>query len=137
MDSNYYKIYENLYADYLYDWDRQRRVSFYTDYDFIKTIRRSIDRADTENNLRPDAKYFLMVNFHHLIVRPLMESRLEIYFPNHKEFLDLEYSIQTDIGTIISESIKDNKEDVSGHQIMKTIDNLWRELRTTRLEIWG
>ena len=140
MDNKYYRIYEELYADYLYDWDyRRRRLPYYNEYDFIKTIRRSIDQADKENILRPDAKYFLIVNFHHLIVRPLIEGRpLRRDFPGDKELLSLEDSIQTDIETIITESqYLDNHGEVSGHQIMRTIDKLWRELKTTKLEIWG
>jgi hypothetical protein len=87
MKKEFYDIYEMLYAEYIYANEFRRRRPFpYDEYYIIKTIRKSIDMADIENTLRPDAKYFLIVNFHHLIVRPLFEQRPYREFRLEKEF---------------------------------------------------
>jgi len=134
MKNEFYEVYEELYADYLYDYEyRRRQRPRLNEYYLIRLIRRAIDKSDIENKLRPDAKFFLLVNFHQLIVRPFIDKR-----PFNDLTNDLEDDIQTDISTIISESISlENQKIISGHQIMKTIDKLWKNLRTTKLEIWG
>jgi hypothetical protein len=135
MKSEFYKVYEMLYSEYVYENDYRRKRPFpYDERYIIKRIRMSIDTADKENSLRPDAKYFLMVNFHHLIIRPLFEQRpyKEMFYP------DIEDDIEDDISTIISETKKESEQgEISGHQIMRTIDKLWKNLKTTRLELWG
>lgn len=139
MKREYYDVYEMLYADYVYENEFRRRRPFPTDeYYIVRTIRKSIDRVDKEDKLRPDAKYFLLVNFHHLIVRPLIEQRPIRDFRNEKDYFELEDNIQSDLEAIITDS-RDNvtQEEISGHQVMKSIDRLWKSLKTTKLEIWG
>ena len=139
MKKEFYDTYEMLYAEYIYENYFIRRRPFpYDEYYIIRRIRKSIDTADKENTLRPDAKYFLIVNFHHLIVRPLFEQRPYREFRLEKEFPEIEDDIQADIATIISETKKEaEKGEISGHQIMRTIDRVWKNLKTTRLELWG
>lgn len=135
MRPEYYDIYEELFDEYVYDQDRRRRPYPYDEYYLIRVIRRAIERTERENNreipIRPDAKYFLMVNFHHLIVKPLYEAIPYRQLPN------LEDDIQSDIYTIILEASRERDEEISGHQIMRTIDRVWKNLRTTRFELWG
>lgn len=139
MKKEFYDTYEMLYSEYIYENEFRRRRPFpYDEYYIIKTIRKSIDTADKENILRPDAKYFLIVNFHHLIVRPLFEQRPYREFRLEKEFAEIEDDIQADITTIVSETKKEAEQrEISGHQIMRTIDRVWKNLKTTRLELWG
>lgn len=137
MREEFYKAYQDLYSEYVYEQNfrRRRPYPFYEhEYYIIKQIRISIDKADKENMLRPDAKYFLLVNFHHLIVRPLFERR-----PNREKFYpEIEQDIDADISTIVSETKQNSEQgEISGHKIMDTINNLWINLRTTRLEFWG
>ncbi|MBE9584953.1 hypothetical protein IM792_10880 [Mucilaginibacter sp. JRF] len=140
MDSNYYQAYENLYADYIYDERRAYRPYFPFEDDMLRTIRRAIDdNTIGYKNFRPDAKFFLLVNFHHMIVRPLAEARR---FPQFvPEPVNLLKVISDDVRTIIrdaTESYRTNDSaEVSGHAIMQSIDRLWRELRSTKFEIWG
>lgn len=138
MRKKFHEIYEVLYSEYIYEnsyrgYERIRPYPHPEHY-MIKRIRVSIDKADKKNSLRPDAKYFLLVNFHHLIVRPLFEQ-----LPYRENFYhEIEYYIDSDIATIVSETKKEAEQDeISGHQIMRTIDRLWESLKTTRLEIWG
>lgn len=139
MREEFYKAYQDLYSEYVYEQNfiLRRPYSFYEDqYYIIKQIRISIDKADKENTLRPDAKYFLLVNFHHLIVRPLFEQRPYSY--SGRFYPKIEQDIDADISIIVSKT-KENSEqgEISGHKIMATINKLWKDLRTTRLELWG
>lgn len=137
MREEFHKAYQDLYSEYVYEQNfrRRRYKPFYEEeYYFIRQIRISIDKADKENTLRPDAKYFLLVNFHHLIVRPLFEQR-----PYREKFYpEIEKDIEADISIIVSETKQNSEEgEISGHKIMDTINKLWKILRTTRLELWG
>lgn len=139
MESEYNKIFELLYAEYVYEIEYRRRRPFpYNEYYFVRSIRKSIDIKDVENTLRPDAKYFLIVNFHHLIVRPLIERNELKNLQNEKFVFELEENIQSDIEMIINEvKVNNEVEEISGHQIMKSIDALWSKLRTTGQKTWG
>ena len=167
MKREFFDIYERLYDEYIYtnvltyrrplprdkgyyeDMLRYERRTEYSrhegyyiaEYEAVAAVKNSIDRADMEYNLRPDAKYFLLVNFHHLIVRPLFEQIFfrEGYFDRFS-FREIEDRIQYDISIIVTETKKESPKEkikISGHQIMRTIDRLWKNLKTTRLEIWG
>ena len=137
MREEFYKAYEELYSEYVYEQNFRHRRPFplyEEEYYIIKKIRIAIDSADEEKTLRPDAKYFLLVNFHHLIVRPLFERRpyREKFYPK------IENDIDADIETIVSETKQESEQgEISGHKIMDTINRLWKDLRTTRLELWG
>ncbi|WP_431244670.1 hypothetical protein ACQ9BO_10590 [Flavobacterium sp. P21] len=149
MKTEFNEIYENLFADYQYDFEFGRRNYLreinrrqYSEFDFIRIIRRAIDRSDKEL-LRADAKYFLLVNFHHLVVLPVLENNL---FRNREYEINLyefQKSIEADIEIIIQTSFAENKIEnttegfISGHQIMITIDSLWKKLSTTAFDIWG
>lgn len=140
MKDEYYKVYKDLYESYVQDTDLVRRERIFTpdDYYYVRIIRRSINKADNKYILRSDAKYFLIVNFHHLIVRPLIKRRPKQDLFNQKGIHDLEDSIQSDINLIVSGAIRERREqEISGHQIMRSIDKLWKKLETTKLEIWG
>ncbi|MEO0075615.1 MAG: hypothetical protein ABIK31_05860 [candidate division WOR-3 bacterium] len=137
MREEFYKAYQDLYSEYVYEQNFRRRrpyLLYEDEYYIIRQIRISIDKADKENTLRPDAKYFLLVNFHHLIVRPLFEQR-----PYREKFYpEIEQDIDADISTIVSETKQNSEQgEISGHKIMDTINKLWKNLRTTRLELWG
>lgn len=139
MNKRLYDIYDLLYSDYVYDVlsSNNRRMED-NEYYFTRIIRKAIDQADNNDQLRPDAKYFLIVNFHNLIVRPLLSRRPFDDFRNGFYFSNLEDDIQTDIEKIVQNSTSSNKEnEISGHQIMKSIDILWKSLRTTSESTWG
>lgn len=140
MKNEYYEIYGNLYDEYIYEQDfiRHRRPIHPDEYYILKSIKKSIEKANLESKLRPDAKYFLIVNFHHLIVKPIIEERPPRFRIKEKMIFDLDESINEDIFTIINEAkMSVNELEISGHQIMRTVDKLWRNLKTTKLELWG
>ena len=139
MKQEFSDIYRTLYAEYIDEnvFRRRRPLAYYNDL-LTMVIRESIDTADKEGTLRPDAKYFLLVNFHHLVVRPLSERRIDRDILFGEEFFKIKDDLQADIATIVSETKKDAEQgEISGHQIMRTIDRVWKNLKTTRLELWG
>jgi hypothetical protein len=135
MRPEFYAVYDGLYADYAYT-ERYSRRDFY-EFDLIRIIQRIIDSETDHNKIRPDAKFFLLVNFHQLVLKPLFEARRYSKDPYFET--GLVQDIEDDINAIISYTFKEfiENEEISGHEIMKTIDALWTQLKTTRIEIWG
>lgn len=138
MNIEYYRAYENLYADYVYEERHPFRPYFPYEYDLIRTIRRAIDRnSDPLENFRSDARYFLLVNFHQMIIRPLLEVRP--YSNPILDPIDFFQAINDDVGTVI-QNARENASyggEITGHSMMQSINNLWPQLRTTKFEIWG
>lgn len=135
MRPEFYRAYDELYADYAYE-ERYLRRDFY-EFDLVRIIRRIIDSATDKKEFRPDAKFFLLVNFHQLVLKPLFEARR--YYKDRYLENDLVQDIENDIKTIVSYTIENSNdgEEISGHSIMRSIDSLWTQLRTTKIEIWG
>jgi hypothetical protein len=65
---------------------------------------------------------------------------LGISAPSNRQ---LEGDIRSDIAVIIDTAARDrdyrfrNQDLISGHQIMRTIDQVWQQLKTTKFETWG
>lgn len=129
MRNEFYKIYKEIF-DYYYRFPINTYI-FYPEYYLLKQLKDYIKNIDV-HLLRPDAKYYLLVNLHQLLIRPIIRSSYEI---NNEE---LDKIIKQDINMIIdniSESFHDRP--ISSHQIMKKIDELWGKLQTTKFELWG
>lgn len=156
MNRRFYDIYNGLYADYINEFDSpRRRRGWYNEFEietiFIREIRRSIELAEMDIQrketleeiiLRPDAKFFLLSNFHLMIIRPLLESDSRFWERMQLEReIPFSNEIKSDISSIVREAYSQTREQrkktISGHTIMKTIDKMWRQLKTTNFEIWG
>jgi hypothetical protein len=155
MNKNYYQIYDVLFDEYRYDYLdsklrggyqrflRRRFIEYerflYDQVDILDYISSIIQRLEYSDGmrLRPDAKYFLLVNFHHMIVEPILMSNLE--GENKLSFDEIGPAIAEDLHRIIELAFKSlgNEKELSGHQIMKVIDKNWAEFKTTRFQVWG
>lgn len=136
MKNEYYEVYEKLFKEFCSEGFPNKRDC--DEYYLVRIIRKSINESKPEKPLRPDAKYFLIVNFYFLIVKPINKNKPKAIELIEDFFYTLEDDIKSDIATIISVACQETKdEEISGHQIMRTIDKLWKELKTSRLEIWG
>lgn len=146
MTPDYHKVYEVLYAEYPYEIVkdyRYRRFAPVNEFYLVRTVRRFIDKADKNDQLRADAKYFLLINFHQMIIKPLLEGRF-LSSNGSYDASKLEDDIQSDIELIVSSStsslesrLEPTGERTSGHAVIHSIDSLWRQLKTTRLDLWG
>lgn len=163
MRKDFYYIYRSLFLDYLYEKQndleflynrklrsrKRRHINIIENIEkmdeIIKTIGKQIEYFEIENEnyiiFRPDAKYFLLVNFTEMVVNPIFRRLIE---NNSEDSLKkLDKNIVRDLKTIMNASIEScNKNDsyrcvVTGHMIMETIDKLWQQLSTTKLEVWG
>lgn len=128
--------FEPLYG--LKEFSLELREFFIRQEAIVESLRREIYLFELEQKFpfRSDAKYFLITNFNNMIIKPILFQILD----NDKEISEdmLREFVIADIKTIMRNSIKIKKEDkVSGHEIMISIDSLWPELQSTRMELWG
>ncbi len=146
MRQEYYEIYGDLYDMYRRRWFDVRE--WYFDFGpmfesrVLRWITEAIEYAISDlgltNRVRPDAKHFLLVNLHQLVVLPLIhpESK-QIPIPELRDMLKndvaqiLKYSSQSE------ESEYNNRREISGSLILKTISRIWKELSLNKFEVWG
>lgn len=156
MDKQFFDIYNGLYAEYVYDfgYPRRRRQWFSeleSETSIIREVRRSIEFAEMEIDrkgesfgisLRPDAKFFLLTNFHLMVIRPLIDSDNRLWDQTRVE-RNLTFSdfIGADISAILHQAYSSAMElgikEISGHTIMRAIDKQWPELKLSNFRIWG
>jgi len=104
----------------------------------VEIIRSEIQQFEFKNRFpfRPDAKYFLITNFNNMIIKPIMYQIIS----NDQEVTEnqLREYLKGDINLIMKISFENKKETlVSGHDVLKSIDTLWPELQSTKIELWG
>ena len=138
MNSSYERIYDDLFRKYHWRFD----LGDYTTLEktLVDTVKRSIENESSESKdvVRPDAKYFLLVNFHQMIVTPIVErSDRGGFIYNKLDLNDLQEKIRSDIETIVRASHADNEGKISGHAVMSAIDKHWKKLAITKMSIWG
>lgn len=148
MNSLNYKIYRKIYQDYLFkllNGDNDFELNIYRNHynwqliaKYAEIIDETIDEISNNNKIiiRPDAKFFLLLNFHQMIIKPILIRKKE----NTKEDVqEIESYIKEDLNKIILSAaiLSEEEEDISSHKIMTSIDNLWNTLNSTKLELWG
>ena len=148
MRKKYYDVYRDLYDIYRVSHSESaffrpfRRLlggplSLSSDIRDLRMIDDAITRAQAElgllDTLRPDARFFLLVNVHQMIVLPL----------THREGdsggqIAIENYVRDDVRAILEASREEaNDNEISGHMIVDALSRVWRKLRTTELEVWG
>jgi hypothetical protein len=80
--------------------------------------------------LREDAKYFLLVNFAEMIVRPLRER-----VGSER----LKHDLNHDLGILLdSIAFQDKgKQEISGHELIDALSKNWGRLDIMKLQFWG
>lgn len=134
MNPQFYGIYERLFESF------GQELSESEQQQLAQVARQIIDEAIDELNLhkrvRPDARHFLLVNFHQFILMPayLSGSTLGI---SEDGILD---SLRSDARTILrnSEELSRQKEnqEISGHIVLDSISSSWDGLKSTFYEFW-
>jgi hypothetical protein len=154
MNKQFHEIYNELYAEYIYEFGFPRRKRFWEiEYEsemyLLRKVRNSIEHAEMTFDkepqfdsieMRPDAKYFLLTNFHLMVLQPLIDSQNRFWDQTRVE-KRISGDIEADIREIVKEAYNQtkerNKKYISGHTIMRVIDSKWKQLMSTRFEIWG
>jgi len=168
MITNYHLVYSKLYKAYI---SKYEKMAFFAleyssefgmslkynnvekEYELLKQIDNAIQNASRgfsdkiKDYLRADARYFLLVNYHLLIIRPLLMGRQlkrHLNEPQERNLAsqdELREIIDSDINLILSkanDSVKvENKEEISGHTIVDTISTNWSNLKSTKFNVWG
>ena len=156
MDQQYDSIYNGLYADYAFDYGFPRRrndwfIERESEWAMVMETRRAIELAENEAfkigkfegiRLRPDAKLFLLSNFHLMVIKPLMERENRMWDQTKVERrLELVPAIRSDIDSILiaayTEALESQKREVSGHLVMSAINRRWKDMKTMSFRIWG
>jgi len=96
-----------------------------------QVIQESCDRRSV--TLRPDAKYFLILNFHQMVAVP---TKIVLHNSRRDEISKL---IQSDIDFIISAAINHakNSQELSGGTIIRTVAEVWDKLKINAEDIWS
>ena len=149
MKEKFRNIYSDLFSDYYNEFNNSNRLFFRDlEYDLLIQTRRAIDKFEHSKpetlRIRPDAKYFLALNFHHMIIKPILEDYKFRHAPLIGNMSRLSREVENDINQILNTSIEkldiegeEKRTEVSAHLIMKVIDSMWEELKLTRFEIWN
>lgn len=144
MQTEYYEIYKDMFEVYghsvFYSFDYEVRL--------VRRIKEQIDRAiaklDMSQQLRPDAKLLLLVNFHQLVVLPLIHPSINrIVYPSS-------YSPLRDINKVLNFILEDtlaileaarsknnNEQEITSGDILKSISALWQKLKINDIKVWG
>jgi hypothetical protein len=141
IDKSYQRLYFSFYPKFIRDY-RPRLYSIKNKYiirvEFLlNAVYEGIDLYFSNSQVRWDARYYLLVNFCHMIVLPLHE-RYTIAEGNGQDALQiLEEKIKSDLFFLSSEmKIENEGDEISAHQIIKLIDKNWDVLFTTNSNQW-
>jgi hypothetical protein len=106
-----------------------RNLSIFTK----KEIDKAINDLDLKDRIRSDAKYFLLLNFSHMVAYPTIVFQEEEYSILYKEYL------LSDLKLILSnaEELTKNKEEITTTDIVASLPNVWEKLKLNATKMWG
>lgn len=149
MKDEFYEIYKDLYEVYRrYTYlvpDYVFRLPFPGHFPNLRTIRwatEAIEEAASKlqltGRLRPDAKHFLLINFHQMVILPLVhpDSDPEKLGIDVKK---LSSELKKDAYDILSYAArkKESKEEITSGDILKACAEVWGKLHLQAFDIWG
>ncbi|WP_343640719.1 hypothetical protein [Chryseobacterium sp.] len=138
INPDYSKVLQYIYYEFK-DYNLRRQI-------FSERVKRNIMDFEYQNKfpLRSDAKFFLVSTFDNMIIKPILQNYLEknrlgtnnYYSDFESELFEI---IDYDIKLILNNSLnkRQGEEKISGHQIIRSVDNLWGEMKSSKIEIWG
>jgi hypothetical protein len=123
MERRFHDIYDNLYREY---GDELSPTQAELPQEIRVRIDNAIDELYLSERIRPDAKLYLLVNFHRLVVMPLLEGGS---FRSDEGF---DY-LSDDVGILLrrARDLADSREaeEISGHLMVDALSEVWDELR--------
>lgn len=101
-------------------------------------IESSIKKFRLEDRVRSDAKHFLLINFHQMVVMPIINPRNE-HYPVEVNSGELHAFINEDINEILytASTKEDADRQITGTSLIKVLPEMIDSLRISKLEIWG
>ncbi len=146
MRREFYDIYRDLYDLYRRDFSILEDEQFFfprPPFTFPPTrtlrwvteaVEEAIGELKLSRRLRPDGKHFLLVNLHQMVVLPLVRSEsAKAHLP------ELQSDLRSDAQTILEAAVEDSTQnnEISGTAVLMATSRVWKQLRVSRLEIWG
>jgi|GEM_PF-2168416 len=132
-------IYENLFSNYItYPLDIfPYRLTTEQDSDIITTITNELDRIEklhSEVEIRPDAKFFILVIYHQMIAIPLLNE-------GKQKINSLKEYIREDIKNLLDKAYEQkhssDPKEISAHTILNVMDAQWNNLNLAKNEWWN
>ncbi len=154
MNDQYNEIYSTLnkYYQYFYISDiyavRHREFRdpiLRNSASFVaNAVSQTVAKLKLESRLRSDAYHFLLVNFHQMIVAPMLMRRSDLEreksqvvdeYIKDDQLLEI---LSNDIETVLLAAAESSVEDkISGHMILDAVSRKYKDLRATKFDIWG
>jgi hypothetical protein len=173
MKPEFYRVYDELYRNYLFD-NTKHLDSIYNYFgsgrhvgelppeltrEMIYETQRAIDNAVERRDgyaVRPDAKYFLLVNFYEMVLRPIaaeLRTRGLIgeRFDRDRMREDLKHDVElileaaeeharyrseTDDGPPEAFA-REGVREISGHSVIDAIGGVWNKIKYNEYLYWG
>lgn len=87
--------------------------------------------------LRPDAKHFLLINLHQMVLLPVAAGGGANAPPPEELRAMMKTDIRTIIGDAIEESSQDERDEITGGALLRSIARRWSDLKLNSLRVWG
>lgn len=167
MRPEFYEVYENLYRDFLFVRLQQWRpitdesLKPATVRDLIYETQRAIDNAAEKkggDRVRPDARYFLLLNFYEMVLRPIaLVGRLDDEAQGRLSRENLREDINHDIDLILETAEeyasegdeqprdhwghlpaeRERRREITGHSVIDAIHSAWDKIKFNEYLYWG
>lgn len=133
----------------------EERISSSEEKSWRKEIANRINELsanlEIENDIRPDAKLFLLVNFFELILHPILKGRTARSLNLSPDDIlnqddELKKYLDHDLRIILKSSKqsqrelsrqRDEKRKISGHDVVNAISRSWSKLNLLKVDVWG
>ena len=138
MKEEFYKAYSDLATFYLPRRDpfwipsllSRRAVWLVND-----ALEEAVKEMNLDDQLRPDARFFLLINLHQMVLLPLSYAK---QLPAPELMAEI---IRHDVRTVLeiarSRLKQADRHEISGHMIVDALSEVWQKLRVTEFELWG
>lgn len=148
MKREYYTVFAHLHEIYavmygslrrfpLFPFPRRRGFSTYFRNDGVSLLADALGEGVQicGVNLRPDARHFLFVNLHQMVILPIMHRESKSQLSTER----LRAMLTEDIQVILREASRtsDPNAAITGSQILRATNSVWEKLSLGGLDIWG
>jgi hypothetical protein len=166
MQPEFYEVYENLYREFLYahlhQWgpSTDEYLKPATIRDLIYETQRAIDNAAEKigrDRVRPDARYFLLVNFYEMVLRPIaLVGRKDDEVRERLSRENLSEDLTHDVNLIMetadeyasapteprnyweeSSAERERVREITGHSVIDAIHSAWDKIKFNEYLYWG
>lgn len=115
------------------------------------TLHKIIGELGLETRIRSDAKHFLVVNMHQMVLLPILLEAAASYPRSSSELLQstaygrvrlgqhaaLRADVEHDFRLILSAASAGHVGQISGHAVLQALGSVYDRLKTAASEAWG